>query len=134
MVSPNFTPLLLFFMQLCVLSDLWSHFKGRDLFFFEEAHNGIYFVIIKSPPPHLHINQPTKKLQNYMICLFFPFCWVVVGEVGILYSQNIYYYKLPRKKRYLTLKMLFNIHIILWTKAKETRKSHRWYICELAGT
>ena len=95
----------------CIYAFFWiceAIFWVRDLIFFVEALNSIYFVNIKFLSPHLHINHPTKRLQNYLICLFLPFlpfCGVVnveVGEGEILYLQNIYYHEFQRKKKYLT--------------------------------
>ena len=82
MISPDFTLLLLFFMQFCVLRICGAIFRGRDLFFFVEAHNSIYLVNVNFFTQHLHINHPIKRLQNYLICLIFPFCGVVNVEVG----------------------------------------------------
>ena len=60
-------------------------FLGVETYFFVEAHNSIYFLNIKFSPYRLHINLPTKRLQNDLICVFFPFltfCGVVNVEVG----------------------------------------------------
>ena len=58
------------------------------------------FTNIKFSQPHLHINHPTKRLQNDLICLFltfFPFCEVVNVEVGgnFIFTKYLLF---PQKK------------------------------------